>query len=344
MASIYRRKNGVWYVKFRENGRWIYRSLQTRNKRQAESERAAIERKLAADARLAKTGPQPDLTFEELKKRYVAWATPQRRPLTIDSRVRALDRFSSLTGVASIGEVEPDHIEAFKQKVIASGLTPRTANEAISALRAVIYRAMRQKWYTGQNPFASVDMLPEPKRHPKWLTKEQIAQVLELAEIHSPNAHLFFAMCIYAGLRKDEAINARWEWIDFDAGLLHVQDGHNWKTKTGSRTLPLHSRLRAIVLEYGPPAGGRGYLISPDKAHGKYRYRFEIRKTFAAVAQAAKIEGLTPHVLRHTFASQLAMAGVSLWKISQYLGHTSVRTTQIYAHLRPEGDEDIDRF
>jgi site-specific recombinase XerD len=38
------------------------------------------------------------------------------------------------------------------------------------------------------------------------------------------------------------------------------------------------------------------------------------------------------------------MAGVSLWKISQFLGHTTVRTTQIYAHLRPEDDEDIERF
>jgi integrase len=344
MASIYQRENGVYYVKFKEHGRWHYRSLKTRNRRQAESERAAIEKRLAAQERLAKSGPQANLTFEDLKKRYLAWATPQRRPQTIDSRVRALDRFPRVTGVETVAKVEPDHIEAFKKEILASGLAPRTANEALGALRAVVYRAQRQKWYTGQNPFANVDMLPEPKRRPQWLTQEQIAQVLELAEIHSPNAHLFFAQCLYAGLRKDEAINARWEWYDFDAGLVHVQEGYGWKTKTGNRTLPLHSKLRAILLEYGPPKGGEGYLIAPEKAPGKYRYRFDIRKAFAVVAAAAKIEGLTPHVLRHTFASQLAMAGVSLWKISQYLGHKEIRTTQIYAHLRSEGDEDIDRF
>ncbi len=347
MASIYKRKNGVYYVKFKQGGLWRYRSLHTRNRRQADKELAEIENRLRAQPTAT---PRKDITFAALKKRYVDWATTQRRPQTIESRERALERFPLLTGIETVARVQPDHVETFKRKYLEGAeplrkaVGPRTVNEALGALRAVVYRAQRQKWYTGPNPFAQVEMLPEPKRRPAWLTKEQIEAVLEAAELHGRNAHLFFAQGIYAGFRKDEALNARWEWYDFEAGLVHVQEGFGWKPKTGNRTLPLHSKLRAILGLYGPPKDGKGYLIAPEKGWGKNRYRFEIRKTFDAVATAAKVDGLTPHVLRHTFASQLAMAGVSLWKISQFLGHTTLRTTQIYAHLRPEGDEDIDRF
>jgi integrase len=196
MASIYRRANGVYYVKFRQNGRWHYRSLKTKNRRQADKEKAELEKRLAAQAKT--TAPQKNITFSALTKRYLDWAATQRRP--------------------------------------------------------------------------------------DWLTKDQIETVIEKAELHGPNAHLFFAQCLYAGMRKDEAINARWEWYDFEAGLIHIQEGHGWKAKTGNRSLPLHSKLRAILLEYGPPATGTGYVIAPDKDWGKNRYRFDIRKTFAAVA------------------------------------------------------------
>lgn len=294
--------------------------------------------------------PKKDITFAALKARYLEWAASQRRPQTIESRERALDRFPLLTGIETVVRVQPDHVETFKRKYLEGAeplqkpVGPRTVNEALGALRSVVYRAQRQKWYTGPNPFANVEMLPEPQRRPAWLTKEQIDTVLATAELHSRNAHLFFAQCLYAGMRKDEAINARWEWYDLDKGLIHVVEGHGWTPKTGNRTLPLHSRLREILGQYGPPADGQGYLVAPEKAWAKNRYRFEIRKTFDAVTAAVETEGLTPHVLRHTFASQLAMAGVSLWKISQFLGHSTLRTTQIYAHLRPEGDEDIERF
>ena len=59
--------------------------------------------------------------------------------------------------------------------------------------------------------------------------------------------------------------------------------------------------------------------------------------------KAAGVEWCTPHSLRHTFASQLAIKGVSLYKISKWLGHADFKTTQIYAHLQAH-DEDINRF
>ena len=82
----------------------------------------------------------------------------------------------------------------------------------------------------------------------------------------------------------------------------------------------------------------------PEKENdAKYRYRYDFKKAFCSVCREADVPWVTPHVLRHTFASQLAMAGVSLYKISKWLGHSDFETTQIYAHLQAS-DDDIDRL
>jgi integrase/recombinase XerD len=154
---------------------------------------------------------------------------------------------------------------------------------------------------------------------------------------------LFIALCLYAGLRASEAANAKWEWFDWRQGTITVQstdDQFSTKSKR-FRVIPLHSRLREILQPLRKP---KAYLINPEKTEpGKWRIRYEPKKAFAAVVKAAGVEWCTPHVLRHTFASQLVQAGVSLYKVSQWLGHSDTRTTQIYAHLAPV-DDDINRF
>jgi integrase len=75
---------------------------------------------------------------------------------------------------------------------------------------------------------------------------------------------------------------------------------------------------------------GRGYRVDP-------------KKSFATVVRAAGVSWCTPHILRHTFASQCVIAGIDLYRVSQWLGHSSITTTQIYAHLLP-GDRMINKM
>ena len=77
---------------------------------------------------------------------------------------------------------------------------------------------------------------------------------------------------------------------------------------------------------------------------GKHRYRYEPRRAFKAACDAAEVSRATFQILRHTFGSQHAIAGVSIYKISKWMGHSSVDvTSRHYAGLQAY-DEDIDRF
>jgi len=151
-----------------------------------------------------------------------------------------------------------------------------------------------------------------------------------------------FALGIFAGLRKNEIVNARWEWLDFERRLLTLASHDGFELKDSeTRTIPLHERLAALM---EPQRREKGFVFAPEKDSGNgYRYRYDFKRAFNTVLKEAGLEWVTPPVLRHTFASQLAMAGVSLNKISKWLGHSDVKTTQIYAHLQTH-DEDINRF
>ena len=149
-------------------------------------------------------------------------------------------------------------------------------------------------------------------------------------------------------MRKVDIDAAHADWLTFYvgervAGLVTVRQGLGFYPKDAEeRAIPLRKRLREALEGYGVGPGSGCYLVEPEKfLRGKNRYRYEWRKEFVEVAAAAGLAELTPHVLRHTFASHLAQRGVSLYKVARWLGHADVRTTQIYAHLAP-GDEDIE--
>lgn len=344
MASLYKR-NGVWYIKWHDGARWHYRSLRTRNERQALAEKRALEAALTTKAR-AKRGPH-DLTWADLRTRILEWAPGHWRPRNIDSRERSLRYFAEFCPVARIRDTTTEHIEEFKRARLSGkdgrdGIGARAVNESLTALQACVQRAIRQGWYVGRNPFVGIERMPEQRKQYRWLDRAQIDALLTAARVHGRDMECFVALCVFAGLRKGEALAARWEWVDWQSNLLHVAQEHGWQSKTGEdRTLPLKSELRAILKAY---RANFGWVVAPDCEPGVYEYRTDIRKAFAAVVKAAELDWVTPHVLRHTFASQLVSAGVSIFKVSRWMGHASVRTTeQRYAHLAPQ-DGEIDKF
>ena len=109
--------------------------------------------------------------------------------------------------------------------------------------------------------------------------------------------------------------------------------------------IPLASRLRAIP-EACRSENPEEFILwpnQPEKEGTVTKYRNDFTTAFRTVCKAANLKYVTPHTLRHTFASQHAIAGTSLYKVGTWLGHASVATTQIYAHLSPD-DPDIDRW
>lgn len=119
-------------------------------------------------------------------------------------------------------------------------------------------------------------------------------------------------------MRLGELKRLKWEDIDMAAGSITIREA-----KSGYfRVVPLHPQLRAVLNSGNVPLDFRNHL-----------------KNFKRIREVAGVK-CAWHSFRHTFASTLAQSGkVNIYKISKYLGHADVKTTQIYAHLIPDSKD-----
>lgn len=334
------KRGKTWGWKYRVKGDVVWETLKVSSKHDAELVRQQRIVEYHTDkAKFLRKDLDPSIA--ELMELYIEWATPHLRPKTIEAARWAVGLFERLTRCKTIGAITARKVNLLKTKMLGEDYANVSINNALRALRAFVNHARTNEWYTGENPFTKVKALPEPKKKPRWLNAEQIEAVLEAAEAYSNDALMVFALGIFAGLRKNELTNARWEWINWRGKYIHIQGSETFQIKDHEeRTVPLHDRLREILKADREDSG---YIVAPGKEPGQYRYRFDIRKGFTAACEEAQIPWCTPHVLRHTFASQLVSNGVSLAKVGTWLGHADLSTTQIYAHLAPH-DEDINAF
>lgn len=335
-VHIYKRSATYW-IRYTSNGEHQRQSLGTKDLSIARRIANKIEKDLILDIHQI---PSSKIPIEDFLQRYFADAEIHKRPRTVQTDHRAIDTLRKYESVQYVSDITPEKIESFKRKMLNNGLCPTTVNIMLRHLSAVLGKAV--KWeLIPTNPVGRVNKLKISKNPPLYLSKEQSEIILGIAKRHGQNIYWIFALGLYAGMRKNEIVNARWEWFDFKRMTITISNYDEFVLKTSSsRTLPLHSKLAEVLKPFFKESG---FLFEPNKNSHLSEYRYEFKKAFDSVRNEAKLEWVTPHILRHTFASQLAIAGISLYKISKWLGHSNFTTTQIYAHLQA-GDEEIEKI
>ena len=171
--------------------------------------------------------------------------------------------------------------------------------------------------------------IPKGKRKlPVYLTPAEIYHVRQVINDKFKPIDLFiFNFLLWTGLRVGEFVKLLVSDLDFSNNQLRVpQEG-----KTGERYVPFTPNCQSMVKIYlqGKP---RGYVIS-KKNHKGYTERAIQKRMENIFAKAMLEKNLSTHSLRHTYATVLRANGVKIQDIQMYLGHADLKTTQIYAHL-----------
>ena len=332
----------IYYVDFYQGNRRVRRSLKTNVLKVAKQRRDAI---LSQRDDPAWTRGRQDSDAAEFWEKYLDYCKRHKSPNTWKVEVINWRQLTSFTRLKKLGDVTPARAEDFARHLRDDlGQSARTVNSNISRMLTVYNRAIEWGDFGGVNPFKSFKRLPTEELPTRYLNDDEIELVLEEAVESSRDILFFCAMGIFAGMRTAEAGAARWSWFDFEHGSITIQgdSAGEFKTKSSKfRTVPLHDRLREILEQHRKDDG---FLIMPAKTErGRWRVRYEPKRAFGTVVKGAGVPWATPHTLRHSFASGLVRKGVSLYKVSRWLGHSSINVTQRYAHLMPV-DEDINRL
>ncbi len=192
---------------------------------------------------------------------------------------------------------------------------------AVKAIRA----------YFKYKELGTADKLSAPKRPkqmPKYLTEEEAKRLIEAAR-EDPRDYAIISLLAYSGLRVSELCNLKLEDVDFDERIIYVHSGKGDKDRIVIVSPHVIEAINDYLLNRDDDME---YLFSSRKSEKISRSQvFRIVKKYARKAGIRK--EVTPHVLRHTLATTLLRRGVDIRYIQQFLGHSSVATTQIYTHV-----------
>jgi len=263
---------------------------------------------------------------------------------------------------AVLEAVTPERISACLKR-IGKRTSPTTANVALGVLKTYLNWAH----HTGVIPHAQhklVRRLPEQasgrSKRAWWSTTEvDLAIACARSDNHQPTALLLVAIGCYLGLRPEELIMLRWQDLQLDLRdprtgrakpICHITAHDDWKPKDGEdRDVPIPTPLLQILEDN---RRSEGYLLqAQENKSGRPRggtgwvYRYDPRKVWARIMKRVEAAGgrpITMYGMRHSFASNLLIAGVSDVKVARWLGHSDTRMVhRHYGHLLSY-DEDID--
>jgi site-specific recombinase XerD len=267
----------------------------------------------------------------DLRRRGAAEKT--RRAYAID-----VGQFAAWCRAQSLepAEVTPRTLRRYAATLSDRRAIAATVARKLAALRA-FYRALREHGEVAQNP---ADLIPSPKRPrnlPRVLRPDELAALLDRIPASTPlelRDRALFEIAYASGLRAEELVTLDVAAVDFDAEELRVE-GKGGKTRIVPAGEPA---LRAVAryLERARPAltSGDGEPALFLSKSGRQLSTSDVRRRLRAWTRHAEVQGgVSPHTLRHSFATHLLEGGADLRAIQELLGHASISTTQIYTRV-----------
>ena len=227
-------------------------------------------------------------------------------------------------GERFLSEIRAEDVEKFKA-ARAQKVSKSTVNRELACLKTIL--AIAVEWdRLRSDPAKKVKRFQVDNQKLIFLDREECRRLLEACPRYlRPIVHVG----ILTGLRRTRLLRLKWKDVDFKLGVIYVQNAKGGK----SQELPMGPTLKQVLKAVPHHISSEYVFASPS--NGAHWRDFPV--SFQAAVKTAGIDKhVTPHTLRHTFASHLAMAGVDLYTISQLLGHSSIAMTQRYAHLSPD--------
>jgi len=217
-------------------------------------------------------------------------------------------------------EITVEDIERFKAVRSRSKVGPATVNRNLATIKTLFNKAV--EWGKIENsPAKNVKFLREPSGRLRYLEKEEIKKLLS-----NCSAHLkpIVTLALFTGMRRGEILGLKWQDVDFQRGIIYLLD-----TKNGAKREVFVNALvrKALVCTRKNPESPYIFCAKNGRPY------HDIRKSFWTALKKSGILNFRFHDLRHTFASQLVMAGVDINTVRELLGHKDIRMTLRYSHL-----------
>jgi integrase len=323
----------IYEVRFAQDGRSRVRSLGTRDydeAMQAFGKWCTLSKQAAVD----KADPTLDMVIADYMREHV------------ETRVVAQERQEqcALPLIAMFGKVKPRDIgmaETLKYSNLrqagrcgANAVAESTVRREIGMLRAAINHGIKAGRLTSDSlRHMFIPRQPAPKD--LYLTKEQLQVALDTAKDCGERTYLFVMIAAYTAARKGSIEHLTWDRVDFANGMINFDDG-SIRTKKRKVKVPMNKALfDALKERYCSPQPTSEFVTGNNTPMHREFLRLKVLLKERHPQYSDKWEAMTPHTLRHTWATLAAQSGVSMFDIAGVLGDTVQTVIRVYAHHSP---------
>jgi len=279
--------------------------------------------------------------MEDHLSRFITYLIAEKNasPYTIRNYRREIEefiRFAQEAGVTSWEAVDLPLLRRWLARLTAQGFAKASIARRVSELRS-FYRYLQREGVMESNPVTALSSPKVPRRLPRYLNIQEMAALLSAPDTSTPQGlrdRAILELLYAAGLRIGELVRLDIGHLDLNQGEVRVLGKGN-KERVALMGEPARMALSRYLAE------GRPHLARESSGSALFLNRFggrlsaeSVTKMLHKYGERAGIEHrVTPHMLRHSFATHLLDGGADLRAVQELLGHENLVTTQIYTHV-----------
>jgi integrase len=287
-------------------------------------------------------------TLEQYAKEWFPVKVAGLKPKSADIYRNALkNHIAPFFKDIRISDIKPLHI----QKLMA--LHPELAKSTQSKILITLSQIMESAVENGliaKNPCKGVKPGGAEAKVKRPLTKEQ--QIALAEAVKGNRAECFVLLCMYAGLRREEALGLMWDNVYLDTSAPYIDVRHtvtydrgrpihsdSLKTKAAYRSIPIPTVLLDTLQKVRQNA--KSCLVIPAVNSNRAMSLVAFRRMWEIAARSVDFH-IEPHILRHTYITELCASGMDIKKIQYLAGHADVKMTlKVYAHVKGNAPEEL---
>jgi integrase len=290
----------------------------------AEPDRAGAEKKLA-EYLGDKYKPQPSanpLIAEMLtaygREHLIRTRSAKNAAYNVESLLR-------WWGGKSLSDINPANCKAY-----AATKSDSAGRRDLEVLRGAIRHW--HKWHGPLTTIPSVIMPPKCEPRDRWMTRDEAAQLLWNAR-RTPHLRRFILLGLYTGSRSGVLLRLEWSWIDLKNGVMSRRaPGTSEAANKRAPKLKLGRRILTHLRRWKRIDGKNAKYV----VHYNGQKITKLRRSFSGAVKAAKLKGVSPHILRHTRATWLMKKGVAPFEAAGHLGMSVETLMRVYGHHHPD--------
>ena len=322
--SIYQRGEN-WYIDFTFKGQRVRESIGP-SRKSAEKVIAKKKTEIAENKYLDKKKDPDPIKFHDFAKEYLQWAKANKKPYTYSRDLYAMRRFEKEFQGKTIQEITTWQIEKWKSKRKET-LVAASVNRELALLKHLFSKAVEWRRLK-ENPARDVKRFKGEVRRTRFLMPDEIQKLISnCGDLLDGYLKPIVTIAVHTGMRKGELLGLKWEQVNFEQGFITLLDTKNHER----RDIPMNETVKAVLRAMER----KGDLVFPNR-NGRQIDGVPLYFAFHEALTGSGITDFRVHDLRHSFASNLVMAGEDLNTVRELLGHKRMEMTLRYAHLSPK--------